>query len=62
MILLLIPFGIIGYLLMLLTPAFLVPVILLYFLAVLVLGLAVSVPVKVYTYSYILEMHGDLLQ
>lgn len=61
-ILLLIPFGIIGYLLMLLTPAFLVPVILLYFLAVLVLGLAVSVPVKVYTYSYILEMHGDLLQ
>ena len=61
-ILLLIPFGIIGYLLMLLTPAFLVPVILLYFLAVLVLGLAVSVPVKVYTYSYVLEMHEALFQ
>lgn len=61
-ILLLIPFGITGYLLMSLTPAFLVPVILLYFLSVLVLGLAVAVPVKVYTYSYILEMHEDLLQ
>lgn len=61
-VLLLIPFGVVGFLLMMLTPVLLVPVILLYLLAVIAVGMIVAVPIRVYVYSYILEMHEDLLQ
>jgi hypothetical protein len=61
-ILLLIPFGVIGFLLMILTPLLLVPVIVLYLLTAIVAGMFVAVPIRVYVYSYILEMHEDLFQ
>lgn len=61
-ILLLIPFGIVGFLLMMLTPAMIVPIVILYLLTAVVVSLVVAVPIRSYVYIYVLEMHEDLFQ
>ena len=59
-ILLLIPFGIVGFLLTMLSPVFLLPIIVIYLITVVLAGMIVAVPIRVYVYNYILEMHEDL--
>lgn len=62
LLILLIPFGFIGFVLMMLSPVLWVPIAILYIISVVIVSMFVAVPVRVYIYNYILEMHEDLLQ
>ena len=62
LILLAIPFVIIGFLLALISPWLAVPIGIIFAVLVIVLLLYIAVPVRVYLYSYILNMYEDLVQ
>lgn len=60
LLIMLIPFAVIGLVLAVVTPLLAIPIILVYVVLALVISLFVTVPVRVYMYYYILEMYEDI--
>jgi len=57
---LLVPFAITGYILDIITPLLVIPVVLTYLILAGAISLFVAVPVRVYMYYYVLEMYEDI--